>query len=134
MAYRPNFAQTYQDSIGCRFIRPLIVTPYWLISSSGTVFTVQRTTKAYPPSTEIAIARNGTGDWTMSGLPRGIDYHVLGAVARLGVPTEARNVLCLAALDAAAGTVRFCLRKGSDGTLSDTSTWFLWLSLLVEGG
>lgn len=122
----------YFAETGDLFLRPMRVRLRATIAAGGATITKSATRRQSDP--DAAITGSG-GTYTITGLPKGQDYHVCSV--ELVNASATQTVFCanVAVFDASAGTMTVVTRLGSTGAITAVvNAADLHLSFDVESG
>lgn len=129
-----NFYQN--EPVGTRLLNPLDCHVVATYSTTGPVWTASTTARRSHPGAAIAVA--GAGDYDVTGLPRGVQYVVLGCEILPPTGTLVTGIKAnvrAASLDPSAGTLSIDTRRTDSGALAAPSNGTeLHLTLRVETG
>jgi hypothetical protein len=130
-----NNDHLYQyDVPGFLFVDPLVVLVRATFSNSGATVTASTTRRQSHPGAAIT---GDTGEYAVTGLPKGRDYHPVGIVlaAGDGTLTATASVANIKTFDASAGTLTFITRRSDTGAEADpVDTSVVYITLLVDQG
>ncbi len=127
-----NSEKYYFGAAGDIFVRPLKVRLRGTFSASGATVTMSSTRHQSHPG---ALCTGASGTYAVTGLPTGLDYHIVGIHVNPGTGTKLINQAAVSARDASAGTLTFLTRQSSDGVVTapaDATTFEITVD--VEGG
>lgn len=129
----PQTAENYYfGPRGDLFLRPVAVRLRATIAAGGATITKSTTRRQSDPGAAVA---GSAGTYTITGLPKGADYHITSC--ELVNATTTQTVFCanVATFDATAGTMTVVTRVGSTGTVGAVvAAADLHLSFDVETG
>lgn len=97
----------YFDRIGNTFARPIDVKVRATFSASGATVTVSSTRR----QSHQATITGSAGSYSVSGLPKGRDYHLKGIELMAAGAAASVFVANVVAFDAEAGTLSFITRQ-----------------------
>ncbi len=128
-----NNDHLYQyDVPGFLFINPLVVLVRATFSASGATVTTSATRRQSHPGAAIT---GDTGDYDVTGLPTGRDYHIVGCEMTAADGTVLVTHATVQEFDASAGTLTFQTRQTSDGAETDApDNSQVFITLLVDQG
>lgn len=127
-----NAEKYYFGPRGDLFLRPVAVRLRATIAAGGGTITKSTTRRQSDP--DAAVAGSG-GTYTITGLPKGQDYHITSCELINASATQTVHVANVATFDASAGTMTVVTRVGSSGAVGAVvNAADLHLSFDVETG
>lgn len=131
MAEPTATSQYYFEKPGDIFVRPVTIRVRATFSSSGAVVTVSSTRRQSHPVT----ITGSSGTYSITGLPQGRDYHIVGQEMQPPAGTQAVTEATLSAFNSQAGTATLLTRSTADGSVAaPADTTVLFLTIDAETG
>lgn len=120
------------DNCGTLYVRPITVRMRATIAAGGGSITKSTTRRQSDPD---AVMAGSGGTYTITGLPKGSDYHISGCHLVTATDPQTVFVATVSTFSASAGTLTVLTRVGAGGAVGNVSaSTDLHLTIDVETG
>ncbi len=127
----PGAELYYDGRIGDLYIRPILCKIVATFSNTGATVTVSSTRRQSHPGAAIT---GDTGAYTITGLPVGSDYHIVGMCMQLVTAANAIGTANVTAFDPAAGTLAFSTKTAGAAETDPEDLAKIYITLEIETG
>jgi hypothetical protein len=121
----------YNGPVGDLYIRPILCKVVATFSNTGATVTVSTTRRQSHPGTLIT---GDTGAYSVTGLPVGTDYHIVGIHMMLVTAANAIGTANVTAFDASAGTLAFSTKTAGAAETDPEDGAKVYITLEIETG